>query len=307
MHAAERHIIRAVGVRSGIHRRVGLLSVVVLACLLAVPAIASASSWTAVGSSETLTLSASYERRAGEPMSVYVEGTADGLHRLFVYGEPYGSGGGCGTRPFEEGIHRKAVALALPEGEPLAAGPFSKTFVTVPEPTFAEDVCAYLDTSASAWPDVIEAVCFVIPEGTCYIPLATPPELIYDEERAKEIFEGAEAERKHRAEAKQAESLASEEVAARQVREEAERRHATEEAERKAREANGKQCKVPQLRRHTLAGARRLLRDADCRLGRVTTRHHGHGTLVVQSQSPERGKTLPQGSAVSVVLEPRTA
>jgi hypothetical protein len=273
----------------------------VLVCLLSLPALASAE--TAPGSTESLVLSASY-RELGKPTSVTVEGMADGLHRLFVYGEAEGT---CTPWPYEEPNQKAAVWLSSPEGEPLGAGPFSKTYIATPAKRPSYDVCAYLDTTPSGLPDDFEWGCFWIPEGDCYFPNVTARSVLSTEEEAKKIFEEAEAERKHRAEAEQAKHRAAEEAAAHQASEEAARRHAIEEAERQTREAKSKWCMVPQLHRHTLAGVRRLLRDANCRLGRVTTRHHGHGSLVVQSQSPEHGKTLTQGSAVSVALEPGTA
>jgi len=289
-----------VGLESQIRRTV-LFGGAVLACLLGIPGLALAE--TAPRSTESLVLSASY-RELGKPTSITVEGMADGLDRLFVYGEAEGT---CTPWPYEEPNQKTAVWLSSPEGEPLGAGTFSKTYIATPAKRPSYDVCAYLDTTSSGLPDDFEWGCFWIPEGNCYFPNVTAGSVLYTQERAEEIFEEAQSERKHRAEAENAERLASEEVAARQVREETERRHATEEAEHKAREANARPCEVPQLRHHTLAGARRLLRDAKCRLGRVTARHHDHGPLVVQSQRPGHGETLPQGSAVSVVLEPRTA
>jgi hypothetical protein len=61
-------------------------------------------------------------------------------------------------------------------------------------------------------------------------------------------------------------------------------------------------CRVPALRGHTLSGARRLLRAAHCRLGRVTAVHGAQARLVVRSQHPHRGKALAAGGRVSVTL-----
>jgi hypothetical protein len=299
-------MIRVVGLGSGIARRcAGLLSVAVLLGLLALPALALGGE-TAPGSTETLALEASNEREVGEPMTVTVEGTVDGLHRLFVYGEA-DVGGGCAAWPYEEPAHKGAVTLTSAEGEPLSAGHFFKSFVVVPASASAYGVCAYLDATPSANPDVFEDGCYVIPATptdnvNCLMPY-TPWWVIASLEKgAREQLAKAQAERR-----------SHEEALARGAREEAERRQAIEavarrsreEGERYQREANqakAQRCAVPQLRRHTLAGVRRLLRDADCRLGKVTTRHHGHGTLVVKSQNPQHGKTLLPGSAVSIVL-----
>ncbi len=293
--------MRIVGLGSAITcRRAVVCSVTALGCLLGLPAVASADP--APGSTETLTLSASYERELGTQMSITVEGAADGLHRLFVYGEAEGT---CTPWPYEESTQKKAVWLSSPDGEPLAAGPFSKTYEVIPETSPSYDVCAYLDTTASGLPDDFESGCFWIPDGDCYFPSVSPAEILSSEEEARKFLEEADAERARRAAAEQAQRRTNEEAVARRASEEAQRRRATEEAERRAREAKSKRCRVPQLRRHTLAGVRHLLRDANCRLGRVTTLHRGHGTLIVKSQNPQHDKTLPQGSAVSIVLAVR--
>jgi hypothetical protein len=279
-----------------------LLRVTVLVGLLVLPATAWGGE-TAPGSTETLTLKAPDEREVGKPMTVTVEGTADGLHRLFVYGEDPWEGG-CATWPYAEQGLKDVVTLAGAEGDALDAGHFFRSFVVIPASGSAYTVCAYLDATPSGNPDAFEYGCYVIPATptnnvNCYRSYAPWWVAAGAAEGAREQLARAEALRKSR-----------EEAIARQAREEAERRQAIEavarkamqEAERKANEAKPKRCMVPRLRRHTLAGVRRLLRDADCRLGRVTTRHHGHGTLVVKSQNPQHGKTLPEGSAVSIVL-----
>jgi len=61
-------------------------------------------------------------------------------------------------------------------------------------------------------------------------------------------------------------------------------------------------CVVPALIHHSLAGARRLLVAAHCRLGRVTAPHRHHGALVVTHQSPSHGQSLTQDAAVTVDL-----
>jgi hypothetical protein len=61
-------------------------------------------------------------------------------------------------------------------------------------------------------------------------------------------------------------------------------------------------CVVPALIHHSLAGARRLLVAAHCKLGRTRTPHARHGTLVVISQSPRRGQVLPAAASVTVRL-----
>jgi hypothetical protein len=62
-------------------------------------------------------------------------------------------------------------------------------------------------------------------------------------------------------------------------------------------------CRVPRLHGLTLAGARRRLVRAHCRLGRVT-RHHGHH-LRVRSQRPKAGAVVRLHAKVRVTLWPR--
>jgi len=68
-------------------------------------------------------------------------------------------------------------------------------------------------------------------------------------------------------------------VAERQHREEAERAEAQakEESQREAQEAAASQCVVPALKGDTLPAARRALRAAHCKLGRVTWPPAGTG------------------------------
>ena len=56
-------------------------------------------------------------------------------------------------------------------------------------------------------------------------------------------------------------------------------------------------CVVPKLTGETLKTAKKRLKAADCRLGKVT----GHGRKV-KKQKPKAGKVLPSGSKVSVKL-----
>ena len=274
-------------------RRAMLLGVAVLAYMIALPAIARAAE-TSPGSTETLKLEAGEERAVGMPMTLTVEGTADGLHRLFVYGE---AAGRCETWPYQEQTQKGVVALTGSEGAPLAAEHFSKSFVVVPAAGEWYGVCAYLDTTASTNPDVFEYGCYQMPSHLVHFPEVPDLTNCYMSylpwwvaasagRESQKIVEEREAENRRLEEAEQAQRRAS-------------------EAERDGiRRAATKVCRVPALRRHTLAGARRLLREANCRVGRVTTHHHGHGKTVVASQSPKRGKTLPHGSAVSIVLAP---
>jgi hypothetical protein len=266
---------------------------------------------TAPGSTETLTLKAPNEREVGKPMMITVEGTADGLHRLFVYGEAGGEQN-CKTWPYEQQSQIATATLTSAEGEPLGPGHFVQSFVVLPATASTYLVCAYLDTTPSSNPDVFEYGCYMIPATAtnninCYRSYEPWWVAASAGKAGQEKAEEAERKRREAVEAEQTQLRTHVEAAARQAKEEEERRRAIEASERKAREASLRRCTVPQLRRHTLAGARRLLRGADCRLGRVTIHHNGHGTLVVKSQTPRPGKTLPPRSAISIVLGLRAA
>lgn len=64
----------------------------------------------------------------------------------------------------------------------------------------------------------------------------------------------------------------------------------------------GLHCTVPKLRGKTLSAAKTRLKSHDCRLGRVKTRKSSGRAGRVLSQSPAAGKTLPDGSKVSVTV-----
>jgi hypothetical protein len=61
-------------------------------------------------------------------------------------------------------------------------------------------------------------------------------------------------------------------------------------------------CRVPDLRGHTLRGARRLLARGHCRVGSVRRPGNVSGALVVTKQSVRHGRTLKKGARVSVTL-----
>lgn len=188
-----------------------------------------------------------------------------------------------------------AVYGAGSEGEPLAAGHFSKSFVVVPAGE-SYSACAYLDTTASANPDVFEYGCYEtqadvvhFPEVpstiNCYMSNLPWWVVVSAGQVSEKLLEARQAENKQRAEAEQAQRREVEES-------EASGLHPTVAMQL---------CHVPDLRRHTAAGARWLLREAGCRPGRVR-KLRGHGKPVVESRSPKRGRTLPRGSAVAIVL-----
>jgi beta-lactam-binding protein with PASTA domain len=61
-------------------------------------------------------------------------------------------------------------------------------------------------------------------------------------------------------------------------------------------------CVVPKLKGTTLATARKRLKHALCRLGKVTKPRHPHSGLVVTRQNPSAGKRLPVNTRVKLKL-----
>jgi beta-lactam-binding protein with PASTA domain len=61
-------------------------------------------------------------------------------------------------------------------------------------------------------------------------------------------------------------------------------------------------CKVPLLRGHTVRGAKRLLEEAHCTLGKVKSPFGKRSGTRIVSQGDPRGRTLQKGSSVSVTL-----
>ena len=66
-------------------------------------------------------------------------------------------------------------------------------------------------------------------------------------------------------------------------------------------------CKVPKLVGHSLAEAKKLLKQTHCALGEVTKPSHHHGALVVVSQHPAAGTRKPAGTKVAVKLAHKRA
>jgi hypothetical protein len=65
-------------------------------------------------------------------------------------------------------------------------------------------------------------------------------------------------------------------------------------------------CRVPSLQGRTLKAARRALMRAHCRVGRVTRRRDDrHRASTVIRQGARKGRRLPAGAKVSVVLARR--
>jgi beta-lactam-binding protein with PASTA domain len=68
---------------------------------------------------------------------------------------------------------------------------------------------------------------------------------------------------------------------------------------------------VPKLSGLSLAGAKRKLKAAHCKLGKVTKprlkKSQKHRPLIVSRQSQKAGKQLAEGTAVSLTLGPKKA
>jgi hypothetical protein len=275
-------------------------------CALTAPTLAQGEGYVVPGSTETIRVEAPDVREVGKPMTLTVAGTADGLHRLFVYGEADHSEG-CAPWPHQEQAQVGAVTLAGTEGESLDAGHFSKSFVVVPANAAWYAACAYLAAAPSANPDAFAYGCFVVPASltdniNCYMFNEPLYLAVADAELAASAPERHAAESRQREEAEQAARRTSEEAAAKAAAEQAAWNKRIEEATGRAA---APACHVPKLRRHTLAGVRNLLREAHCRLGRVSEPRQEHGERVVSGQHPRPGQTLPPDSPVSVVLRVR--
>ena len=66
--------------------------------------------------------------------------------------------------------------------------------------------------------------------------------------------------------------------------------------------ATAPRCVVPRLKGRTLTAAKRALKRAGCRLGKVSKRraHRRRGTVLTQSRAP--GRRLPRGTRVAITL-----
>ena len=92
-------------------------------------------------------------------------------------------------------------------------------------------------------------------------------------------------------------------AAHKQQEEELAKERAAEEAAETQHLASPKAlCVVPRLTSKSLAGARRALNQADCRLGAVREPKHAHGDLIVRAQSMRPGSRHRAGTRVAVTL-----
>jgi hypothetical protein len=245
---------------------------------------------------ESLKITVGVDPAVGQPLSVTVEGVANGFEDLYVFAAT----GECAADPYDEatytfevstlsgpGEHRHGVA----EGEAVAAGEFKRNFTFSPWAEKSYVVCAYLDAAAEATPDVRAKATFMIPNPepvkAPYLNEATnefSPVAIAEglrKEREREQLEKEKAEREHPP-LPQSETTPGEPPLA-------------------VNHSVGG-CLVPALRGRSLADARAALKRADCRLGAVTRPRRARGRLVVVRQSAPRGSRLAADAAVAVVL-----
>jgi hypothetical protein len=257
--------------------------------LLVVP---FAAAQTEAGSTESLKVSGSNVRIAGDPFTFTVEGLDDGAHRLYVYG---GTDMHCPiehvTEPAQEATPRKW--LSSPEGEVLPQGPFVKTFEVIYEEPYV--VCAYLYAPPARFPDAWEYGCFAVsmyPEGgvegplECFMPIVEPWMILGGERSAREVQEKYE-QKQHERELRERELNA------------AKNPHVEAEPDVQSAAPTTHLCHVPALRGHTLAYAKRMLHAANCSLGKITVRRRD---ARVYTQRPHAGSTLAYGAKVSVIL-----
>lgn len=255
------------------------------ACSIALGASPSASA-------ETLKLTMPLSESTGQPLSITVSGVADGSHRLYVYAEEERSG--CAPDPAGEvGQARRLVVLSEPGGEPLPSGAFSKTYVhTYPYelPVF----CAYLDDTPSD------------PADASATGLNSDPVSEYLEHEGPAQPTGTrEGTLPGAIEPAPVNPQLEREFYERLTREQAERSAPAREANSRA-QAQPVTCVVPSLRGRSLNAAKRALRRAECRLGRVRKpARAAHGPLIVIRQSQPRGRKLAAGAAVGVTLAAR--
>ena len=66
-------------------------------------------------------------------------------------------------------------------------------------------------------------------------------------------------------------------------------------------------CVVPRLKGDTLKAARRAILKAHCQLGEIHHPQRSSGTLIVNAQTPKRGKRLTAGAKIAVALAKRSS
>jgi hypothetical protein len=252
------------------------------------------------GSTESLSVSAP-PGELGKPVTVTVSGTADGAHYLVVDGAYLEAG--QGHSPACTPAQAEGTRTLTPSGgQALPPGPFETHFIVAPQPECDYFVSAYLEVAGNKYPDAWGSYCAAWWEEdspgvwgyvSCVHPTLSFGGLLAAEELGQRVLKEEEQQAHEQRVREEAQREAIEEAAAHQAK---------EEAERKAREAAAR-CHVPNLHDHTLAGSRRLLKASHCRIGKVTVKRHGRGTLRVAAQAPRHGLVRSAGTRVSVTLD----
>ncbi|HEU0250060.1 MAG TPA: PASTA domain-containing protein [Solirubrobacteraceae bacterium] len=114
---------------------------------------------------------------------------------------------------------------------------------------------------------------------------------------------------------KSGEEASARTVAEQRAKEQSEQqaKEVAQRAEEQVREANAKvlraredhvACVVPALKGETLTSARRALRRAHCRIGRIHQSIHRHGASYVSAQSFSAGRRLARGARVALWIGP---
>ena len=253
------------------------------------------------GSSESLSLSVTFQGYVHEPVTVTASGIADGSHHLVVYGSYVDEGPG-GKATCAAAHSEGAEPLTPSGGEALPAGAFERRFVVTPTHECDYFVSAYLEAAGNRYADAWAFGCVSFWEETspgqwsrpsCSVPVITPGALRSLEEQAQKIGEEAAAQRAKRAEEAQIAQARAEELAAAE-------RAAHEPAQHSSPPVA--HCHVPALVGHTLLAARRLLKGAGCKLGHVKLKRGRYAIPRVRRQSVSPHEVLATGTAVAITL-----
>ncbi|MGO9790063.1 MAG: hypothetical protein ACLP8S_11395 [Solirubrobacteraceae bacterium] len=132
----------------------------------------------AMAGTESLSVSSSANPLQGAPMTITVQGVANGNDDLYVY---VGSGSTCESTPYEETVDAEA---ALASGVSVPAGNFTETYSytsssddsLAPSP-FTDVICAYLDDSFTNGEGVSATASFTaaVPTGSISFSVSADP------------------------------------------------------------------------------------------------------------------------------------
>ncbi len=110
---------------------------------------------------------------APEPFEAQLQ--VDGSHRLFLLVQHRSAGGDlCAATP--AGVESVVSSLTGPEGEPVVAGSYRKSYTWTPTEPGEYVLCGYLDTASSEVPEEINFVRIVVEPSPGTISLEARPE-----------------------------------------------------------------------------------------------------------------------------------